>query len=102
MKTLHIHELTVATVKKENLPPVDLVLFEEPPINLTQEQIKKHINHSLDNLLKHTERFYQNQTITFLNFELDFYITDKELYSVVKAVKQWSKKNLVELQITEK
>ena len=102
MKSLHIHELTVATIHKENMPPVDVTLFQKPPLNLTREQIVTRINQSLDELLKRAENLYQDQYIDYLNFILTFYITDKELYSVVETVTKWTEKNLVTLNIIEK
>lgn len=102
MKSLHIHEFTVATVKTENTPPVDLVLFQEAPINLNRKQIETNINQSLDELIKHAESLYQDQYIDYLNFVLTFYITDNELYSVVETITKWTEKNLVVLNIIQK
>lgn len=93
MKSLHIHELTVATLKTENLPPVDLVLFDEPPTQLANADITHLVGQKLIQLLEKTEKEYQNKNIDCLKFHIHLIQNTPNFQCIPIYILAWAKFN---------
>lgn len=97
MKSLHIHELTVATVQTENMPPVDLVLFQESPFRLNPQLVNTDITHlvgeKLNQLLKETEKEYQGKDIDSLKFDIHLIQNAPDLQFIPIYALAWARFN---------
>lgn len=97
MKSLHIHDLTVAVIQNKNMPPVDLVLFEESPFRLNPQLVNADITHlageKLNQLLKETEKEYQDKDIDCLKFDIHLIQNAPDLQFIPIYMLAWAKCN---------
>lgn len=97
MKKLHIHDLTVAIIQTQNMPPVDLVLFQESPFHLNPQLVNSDITHrvgqKLNKLLNETEKEYQGKDIDCLKFDIHLIQNTPDLQFIPIYVLAWAKFN---------